>query len=358
MIYLCSQYDKTATMQQKIFTLLLLLSLFSCGKKSEETANFKRAPMPVDNIQGVIVGTSILDNAITAGGTLLPLEQTELHPEIAGRVIALNLPEGKKVSAGTLLVKLFDEDLQTQIRKIETQIAIARTTEQRLKGLLNVQGTSQQEYDLAALQTRNLEAEIELLKVKIRQTEIRAPFSGTIGLRQISPGAYITPATAVATIRDDHKLRLDFSVPEKYGALIRNGQSVKFHVDGSQRNYTATVTASEQSVAADTRDLHLRAIVNEQSADLVPGRFAEVDLSLTTQPKAIMIPTECVIPQARDKKVVVYRSGKAKFTTVTTGIRQSGKVEILSGLAVGDTIVTSGMLFLKPDTEFRFTKVD
>jgi membrane fusion protein (multidrug efflux system) len=221
-----------------------------------------------------------------------------------------------------------------------------------------VQGTSQQEYDLATLQTRNLEAEIELLKVKIRQTEIRAPFSGTIGLRQISPGAYITPATAVATIRDDHKLRLDFSVPEKYGALIRNGQSVKFHVDGSQRNYTATVTASEQSVAADTRDLHLRAIVNEQSAELVPGRFAEVDLSLTTQPKAIMIPTECVIPQARDKKVVVYRSGKAKFTTVTTGVRQSGKVEILSGLTVGDTVVTSGMLFLKPDTEFRFTKVE
>jgi membrane fusion protein, multidrug efflux system len=352
MIYLCWQYDKTATMQQKIFTLLLLLSLFSCGKKSEETANFKRAPMPVDNIQGVVVGTSILDNAITAGGTLLPLEQTELHPEIAGRVISLNLPEGKKVSAGTLLVKLFDEDLQTQVRKIETQIAIARTTEQRLKSLLNVQGTSQQEYDLATLQTRNLEAEIELLKVKIRQTEIRAPFSGTIGLRQISPGAYITPATAVATIRDDHKLRLDFSVPEKYG------QSVKFHVDGSQRNYTATVTASEQSVAADTRDLHLRAIVNEQSADLVPGRFAEVDLSLTSQPKAIMIPTECVIPQARDKKVVVYRSGKAKFTIVTTGVRQSGKVEILSGLAVGDTIVTSGMLFLKPDAEFRFTKVD
>ena len=336
---------------------LLLLGLISCGKKGEQVVDFKRAPMPLANVEGLVVGTMVLDNAIGTGGTLLPLEQTELHPEISGRVISMNLPEGKKVAAGTLLVKLFDEDLQTQLKKFETQLAIARSTEQRLKSLVDIQGVSQQEYDLATLQTRNIEAEMDLLRVRIRQTEIRAPYSGIIGLRQISPGAYITPSSIVATIRDDHKLRLEFSVPEKYGALMRTGQTVKFTVDGSQRTYSATVMASEMSVSSDTRDLRLRAVVNEQSNELVSGRFAEVSLSLTTQLKAIMIPTECIIPQARDKKVVVSRGGKAQFTTITTGVRQSDKVEVLSGLTVGDTIVTSGMLFLKPESVFKFTKV-
>ncbi len=334
------------------------LALGACGKKNEDAANFKRPPMPSANVIGQIVSTTALENSINAAGTLLPLEQTELHSEVAGRVITINLPEGKRVAAGTLLVKLFDEDLQTQLRKLEVQLGITRTTEQRLKSLLDVQGTSQQEYDLATLQTRNIEAEMELLRVRIRQTEVRAPYSGTIGLRQISPGAYVTPATAIATIRDDRQLRLDFSVPEKYGSLLRTGQKVQFTVDGSQRTYNATIQASEQSVAADTRDLRLRAIVDGQSSDLVPGRFAEVALSLSNKQNSIMVPTECVIPQAREKKIVVARGGKAKFMTVTTGVRQSGKIEVLSGLSIGDTIVTAGMLFLKPDSDFKFVKVE
>ena len=334
-----------------------LLILAACNEKAENSVNYQRAPLPVGNIEGFIVTQSVLQSDITASGSLLPFEQTELHAEVPGRVISINLPEGKRVSAGTLLVKIFDEDLQTQLRKLDAQLSIARTTAQRLKGLLEVKGTSQQEYDLADLQIKNIEAEMDLMRVRIRQTEIRAPYSGVIGLRQISPGAYITPATAIATIRDDSKLRLDFTVPEKYGALIRTGQTVHFKMDGSTRSYSAVVNASEQNVDASTRDLRLRAIVSDRNAELAPGRFAEVDLTLATRPKAIMIPTEAVIPQAKDKKVVVSKSGKAKFVTVTTGVRQAGLVEVVDGLMPGDTIVTAGMLFLRPDAEIKFSKV-
>jgi membrane fusion protein (multidrug efflux system) len=337
--------------------LLMAAVVVSCEKKVDANTSFQRKPLPLGNIEGVIVHPTILQSSVTASGSLLPLEQTELHSEVSGRVISMHLPEGKKVAAGTVLVKLFDEDLQTQVRKSEAQLAIARTTAQRLKGLLDVQGASRQEYDVAELQIKNIEAEIDLLKVKIRQTEIRAPYDGMIGLRQISPGAYITPATPIATIRDDRRLRLDFSVPEKYGALIKTGQTVHFKVDGSQRSYTATVNASEQSVNASTRDLQLRALVNDQSSELTPGRFAEVDLSLTSRPQALMIPSEAIIPQAKDKKVVVGKSGKAQFVNVTTGVRQAGMVEILSGLNAGDTIVTTGLLFLKPNAEFTFSKI-
>ena len=349
-------------MTTKRFVLISgLVSAFwwsSCGKKEENGPNFQRQPLPVGNIEGVVVTPSKLESDITASGSLLPLEQTELHPEVSGRVIRMNLPEGKRVTAGTVLVKLFDEDLQTQLRKLEAQLAIAKTTTERLKGLLAVQGTSQQEYDLAELQIKNTEAEMELLRVRIRQTEIRAPYDGVIGLRQISPGAYVTPATAIATIRDDRKLRLDFSIPEKYGPMVRTGQTVHFKLDGSDKTYSAVVNASEQNVDASTRDLQLRAIVNEKSNELSPGRFAEVQLTLSTRPNAIMVPNEAIIPQAKDKKVVVSKGGKAKFTTVTTGVRQSGLVEITSGLNPGDTIVTAGMLFLRPETDIKFSKVN
>lgn len=334
---------------------LALLSLAACKKK--EGADFQRAPLPIGNIEGKIVQPTVLLSEISAAGTLLPAEQTELHAETSGRVVSINLPEGKRVQAGALLVKLYDEDLQTQLRKLETQLRIAQTTAQRLKGLLDVKGTSQQEYDLATLQIANVQAEIDLIKVRIRQTEVRAPYDGVIGLRQISPGAYLTPATTIATIRDDRNLRLDFTVPEKYANLVKTGQTVSFSVDGSQRKFTAIISASEQGVDASTRDLQFRAQVKDKSPELAAGRFANIDLSLSTKPTAIMVPTEVIIPQAKDKKVVVAKNGKATFVTVKTGIRQAGEVEILEGLQVGDTLVTTGLLFLRPNTAFQFSKI-
>jgi|1048.fasta_scaffold01762_8 membrane fusion protein (multidrug efflux system) len=342
------------TISISIFALSLL-SLAACKKK--ESGDFQRAPLPLGNIEGKIVQTSVLQSELSAAGTLLPAEQTELHAETSGRVVSINLPEGKRVTAGTLLVKLYDEDLQTQLRKLQTQLQIAQTTAQRLKGLLEVKGTSQQEYDLATLQVANLQAEMDLVNVRIRQTEVRAPYDGVIGLRQISPGAYLTPATTIATIRDDRNLRLDFTVPEKYANLIKTGQSISFSVDGSQQKYTALISASEQSVDASTRDLQFRARVQQKSSELTAGRFANVDLSLNTKPTAILVPTEAIIPQAKDKKVVVAKGGKATFVTVKTGIRQAGEVEILEGLQVGDTIVTTGLLFLRPNTPFQFSKI-
>ncbi len=334
---------------------LSLLSLAACKKK--EGGDFQRAPLPLGNIEGKVVQPSVLQSEITAAGTLLPAEQTDLRAETSGRVISINLPEGKRVPAGTLLVKLNDEDLQTQLRKLEAQLQIAQTTAQRLKGLLEVKGTSQQEYDLATLQITNIQAEMDLVKVRIRQTEIRAPYEGVIGLRQISPGAYLTPTSPIATIRDDRNLRLDFTVPEKYANLVKPGQSISFSVDGSQRRYSAIISASEQSVDASTRDLLFRALVKEKSPELTAGRFANVDLSLNTKPTAIMVPTEAIIPQAKDKKVVIAKGGKATFITVKTGVRQAGEVEILEGLQAGDTLVTTGLLFLRPNAPFQFSKI-
>jgi membrane fusion protein (multidrug efflux system) len=257
-----------------------------------------------------------------------------------------------------VLLKLFDEDLRTQQQKLEAQLKQAEITEQRLGELLKVKGISQQEYDLAALDVQTLKSEIELVKINIAKTVVRAPYDGVIGLRRISPGAYVTPATELATIRSVGTLKLDFAIPEKYGALLRPGQTISFTAEGLDAPYSAVVQATEQSIDAETRNLLVRALVRGNTRGLLPGAFAEVDLNLSSNAKALMVPSQALVPQARDKKVYVSRNGKTAVVSVKTGVRQAGMVEVTDGLAPGDTIATTGILFLRPGGAIKFSKVE
>jgi membrane fusion protein (multidrug efflux system) len=345
-----------------IFLLPLLLLFAACNstdKKAEASGgpNAPKSGLVVSSVEGYMVKPSVLTEKVTTSGTLLPAEETELHPEASGRVVRINLPEGRSVRKGELLLKIFDEDLKSQLRKLETQIKQAEITEQRLADLLKVKGVSQQEYDLAVLQTQTLRSEMELAKININKTELRAPYDGVIGLRKISPGAYVTPATAVTTLRSAATLKLDFSVPEKYSQLLRTGQTVSFNVEGSAAPYAAVVQATEQRIEADSRNLQVRALVRN-SKGLLPGAFAEVNLALGNKQQALLVPNQAVIPQARDKKIIVSKGGKAQFVTIKTGVRQAGMIEITEGLQIGDTICTTGILFLRPGSPVTFSKVD
>ncbi|MFN0215419.1 MAG: efflux RND transporter periplasmic adaptor subunit [Saprospiraceae bacterium] len=347
-----------------IFSIFILaLFTFSCGKTdknapvSSNSTQPKSASLSVSAVEGFIAKPSILTEQVTASGTLVPAEQTELHPESSGRVVSLNLPEGRAVRKGDLLLKIFDEDLKTQLRKLETQLKQAEITEQRLAELLKVKGVSQQEYDLAVLQTQTFKADIELLRVNIGKTELRAPYDGILGLRRISPGAYVTPATAVATLRSASSLKLDFAVPEKYSQQIRMGQALEFSVAGGNTSHKASVLATEQRIAEGSRDLQVRAAVTD-SRGLLPGAYAEVSLSVGNKAQALLIPNQAIIPQARDKKVILCKDGKASFVLVKTGIRQAGMIEITEGLEAGDTVCTTGMLFLRPNAVVTFSKVE
>jgi membrane fusion protein (multidrug efflux system) len=333
-------------MKKPAFLFVSALIVISCNK-SEKSAGGPPTggSLAVSAVEGFITRTTELAENVTAAGALVPAEETELHPEASGRVTAINLPEGRSVKRGDLLLKIFDEDLKAQQKKLETQLRQAEITEQRLGELLKVKGVSQQEYDLAALNVQTLKTDLELVSINISKTELRAPYDGVIGLRRLSPGAYVTPSTVVTTIRASSGLKLDFSIPEKYNQLIRVGQGVNFRVEGDAHEHSATVIATEQMISEDARNLLVRASVRE-SRGLLP------------KPQALMIPNQAVIPQARDKKVILCKDGKAKFVTVKTGIRQSGMVEILDGIQAGDTVCTTGVLFLRPDSPVKFSKVD
>ncbi len=308
-------------------------------------------------VDAFIVKPSLLINEITVSGSLQAFEEVELKNEVAGRVVMINLPEGKFVKKGTLLVKLFDDDLQATLKKLQTQLAIQQQIYNRQTELLKVNGISQNDYEQTGLQLNSLKADIEVEKTLIRKTEVRAPFDGIIGLRCISVGAIITPSTLLATIRTENKIKLDFGVPEKYGQVIKSGMKIEFSMNNSDKSYEATVIATEHGIDASTRNLKVRALVKNQSNELIPGSFAHVNVRLSENKNALLVPTQCIVPHEDDKIVIVARKGKAHFVTVKTGIRQTSDIEVTDGIQSGDTIVTSGLQFLKDGDKLVYSSV-
>ena len=243
------------------------------------------------------------------------------------------------------------------LKKLQNQLTIQEKIFERQNELLKVNGISQFDFDQTYLSVNSIKADIEVQKSYIRKTEILAPFDGVIGLRNISVGAQVTPSTLLATIRMEDKLKLDFSIPEKYSNEIKPGLKVKFTVHGNDKQYDATVMATEGGIDANTRNLKVRAIINSSSTELLPGGFTNVQLTLGENKNAILIPTQAIIPQERNKSVIVSKNGTAHFVKVITGIRTASTIEIIDGIKPGDTIVTTGILFLKEGAKISFSNV-
>jgi membrane fusion protein (multidrug efflux system) len=263
-------------------------------------------------------------------------------------VVSINFKEGTEVKSGSLLVKLFDGDLQAQLKKLAAQLIMAEATEKRQKELLDINGTSQQDYDNALLNVNNIKADMELLRVRIAQTEVRAPFSGRLGLRNISLGAYVTPSTVITNISQVDVVKVEFSVPEKYAhEMMLNKISTLHTAADPSKVYYATVVASENNISSETRNLLVRAIVKAPDSKLRPGAFVEVTVGLGYNANAIMVPTQAIIPASRSKRIIVLQNGKAVFRDVKTDYRDATRIEVTEGISVGDTIITSGLLSIK-----------
>ncbi len=340
-------------------TAFALLFTSCGGKDSKDTppgaAAQKPPPLSVD---AIIVSARAVNTDVEIPGSLMANESTEIHPETSGRLVILNVKEGAVVGKGTLLAKLYDGDLQAQLRKLQVQLQIAKQTENRQAQLLKIQGISQQDYDLSLLQVHNIQADIEIIRATISKMNIYAPYTGKLGLKNISPGAFVTPATIITTISQVNQLKIQFNVPEKYGSQIKKGQDVSFSVDGSNATFTATVLATEDAIEENTRSLAVRALVKNKEAELIPGAFAKVKIVLGKDENALMIPNSCIVPQGRKKLIFLAKDNKAISTEITTGVRDSTNIQVLTGLAKGDTVITSGLLFIKPGSDIKISKVN
>ena len=307
-------------------------------------------------VEGFIVEPHSESENIEVPGSLLPVEETQIRPETSGRIVQLNIQEGAFVKKGSLLVKLFDLDLQAQLKKLQVQLDISNRTMLRQKDLLAINGISQQDFDLSALAVDNLKADIEATLISISKTEITAPYDGKLGLRNASLGAYVSPSDILTSVRQVNQLKLEFSIPEKYAKDIAPGYVVQFRVDGGEREHYAKVLATEGNVDQVTRTLKIKSIVSEKDPELVPGLFAKVNLQLGKSASALMVPSQAVIPLARSKQIMLLRKDSVRFLTVETGIRDSVFVQILKGLKSGATIITTGLMAIRPKSKLKITK--
>ena len=344
-----------------LFPIILTGFFVACSSKKEAkkaqasgAASNRNAPVTVE---GYVVKTSSISNNIEVPGNLLPFESTELHPEVPGRVVALNIREGNNVRKGELLLKLFDGDLQAQLKKLQVQLGISQKTYQRQGELVKISGISQQEYDLSGLDVSNIQADIDVTRTEIAKTEIRAPFDGRLGLRNISLGAYVTTATVITTLQQVNQLKLQFTIPEKYTRNISESRQITFTTEGSNKKFTAKILATEATITADNRSLTIRAVVASQDPKLFPGAFAKVAFDFGDDNSALMVPSQSIIPGARNKQVILYKMGKPKFVVVGTGLRDSSQVQITSGVNAGDTVLITGLLTIKPQSKLKLAKI-
>lgn len=283
---------------------------------------------------------------------MLAQETVDIQPETTGRLIYLNVPDGAFVNKGTILAKINDAELQAQLQKNIQQLDLAIKTEERLKKLLAIGGINQSDYDLALNNVNNLKADIALLKAQIDKTVIKAPFSGTLGLRQISIGAYVNNQTVIATLQQTNKVKIDFNVPELYANILKKGNRIKIKVDGNTD--FATITAIQPNINSTSRNIVARAIPNK---NVSPGSFVKVYIPNNSNNKNIVIPTNAIIPDAAAKKVIIVKNGKGQFVAVETGLRTETGVEITKGINPGDSVVVTGVLFVRPNAAVKVRNV-
>jgi membrane fusion protein (multidrug efflux system) len=312
-----------------------------CGCKRKEVKVKGKVPVTVD----VIIAKKVnFPSSIEVNGVALSEEMIELHPEISGRITYLNIPDGATVKEGTILAKINDADLQAQLEQQKVQLDLANKTEKRLKELLAINGVNQSDYDAALSQVNTINATIKVLNAQIDKTIVRAAFSGKLGLRMVSPGAYVTPQTLLGTLHQSDNIKIDFTVPEFYENLVKVGNTLYVQTNESEEKQSAVVSAIEPQINVDTRNIKVRARL--KSGNITPGTFVKV--LINKEELGIVVPSNALIPDASSNQVVIIRKKKAVFVNVETGIRNADVVELLKGVNTGDTIVVSGVLFVRP----------
>lgn len=335
--------------------LITLLCVLAIGCKGKPKSIDKFDPNAAVSVDISIISNQSVPKLIEVNGSVISSDFVELRPEINGRVTFLQIPEGKVVSAGTVLVKLNDADLQAQLEKIKVQLELAQTNEQRNKQLLSIKGINQSDYDVSLQQVKSYKADMAYTQSLIDKTVIKAPFSGQLGLRQISLGAFINTATTVVTLQKTDDLKIDFTVPELHKNLVKVGTKVLVESIGEEASkFEATIVAIEPQIIASSRNLKVRASVKGK---LLPGSFTKIYLSdLDDNASSIMVPSNVIIPDSKTKQIVVVKNGQAKFINVETGYRTQTAVEITKGLQVGDSVVVAGMLFVKDGSKLKIGK--
>ncbi len=329
--------------------------LFQSGVSGkEQTAQtVSRGAQQVLNASGYVLVPTKMSEPFRSTGTLLPDEEVDLGFETSGKVVGIYFKEGSRVEKGDLLAKINDRPLQAQLLKLKAQLKLSEEKEFRQRQLLDRDAISRESYDQVSTELQTLQADIMLIEARIAETELRAPFNGSVGLRMISEGAYATTQTKIVRLVKVSPLKIEFSINERYAGEVSPGFPINFILTGSSKTFTAQVYAVDPKVDVNTRTINVRAIYPNKNEELKPGSSVSVTALLSQIDNAVSIPTEAIIPEMEGEKVFIYKNGKAKQIKVKTGLRTESHIEIKEGLQFGDTLLTSAILQLRESLPVR-----
>jgi len=305
----------------------------------------------------MIVKDTAFSSAIDITGTISANEQVDLRSETAGNITGIFFNEGSHVSKGQVLVKVYDKDLVAQLKQIQVQIKLAEQTEYRNRVLLSKEAISKEEYDTSLTSLNSYQAQADAIKAQIDKTIVRAPFSGTIGLRNISPGGYLSPQGSIATLVNIDPAKITFSVPERYLPLVQVGSKINFTVESTRKPFVGTVYAIEPNIDINSRTITLRAKADNKDGLLKAGGFAKIHFTLDQIPKTIMVPTEAVIPDIKGSNVFLVKNGHAVQKPIKTDTRTESKIQVIDGLKAGDSLIVSGIIQMRPKVAVKVVKV-
>jgi membrane fusion protein, multidrug efflux system len=339
-----------------VAAIVIGLALPKLISQREENSAPSGLPAP-QLVRTVQVEPRKLEETIRLNGSLLAEEMVEIRSEVTGMLRSIHFEEDSYVEEGQLLLKIDDSELVRQLATIEQRHSFATVQEERQRRLLAEGGTTQVLYDETLNNLNVLKAEKDLLRTRIEKTEIRAPIAGVIGLRHVSPGALIQPATPIASLSQIDTLKVDFSVPERYLSHLRTGMSVTVRVAGVHESFVGTVIAREPQINPATRTVTLRARIKNDNQLLLPGAFASVELVLNEFMDALLVPAAALIPDLMQTTVFVVRDGKVERREVSTGLRTEDKVQITEGLTTEDEVVVFGIQRIRPGQSVRVERI-
>jgi membrane fusion protein, multidrug efflux system len=328
--------------------IAVTVSLLQSSTRDGKVASAKKgADAPIRAV-GVRVEPSELRTTVEAVGTLVANESVRVVSELSRRLVRVAVAEGVRVEKDALLFELDDSELRARLSELEARRRLAARTVERQRALMkeNKKALSAQAFDQSISELDALEAQIEVAAVTLAKTKIRAPFAGTVGLRRVSEGAWVTPETELTTLHDTTRMKIDFAVPERYAGAVAIGRRFRFRVAGQGEPHEGEIAAIPPAIATETRTLLVRGIAENPKGRLIPGAFVSVELPIEEIGGGVAVPAQAVVPSAAGHGVFVFRDGRAELRAVEIGLRTPEAVQVVSGLEAGETVLTTNLLRL------------
>jgi membrane fusion protein (multidrug efflux system) len=311
--------------------------------------------LPVDV---TLVKPRQIENTIRITGAILANESIALRSEISGKIENIYFEEGQKVQKGALILNINDEEIVAQIERLKYTQQLNEGIEYRQRQLLEKEAISREEYDIALTTLKTTGSDLKEREARLAKHQIIAPFDGVIGLRQVSEGSYISPSDLVANLYSINPIKIEFSVPGKYTALVNKGDKINFTIEASSIEFEGTIYAIEPKIDPQTRTLQIRAICSNEQELLIPGQFANIRYILNVILDALMVPSEAIIPELNSHKIFTYENGTVSQKKVEIGLRTDKEVQVVSGISAGDTVITTGILQIRQGMPVEINQVN